>query len=186
MKQLTTIIFLFLLAVSSSINAATTTLFFSGDFRLDLPSRMLDNTKIISTGYRTIAVKKADESYFYGQAIDIDFEGLIDDFEVLPNDFDIRQYPKYILGVSTEKELPFELPITFKRHSELLDSQYGLDNLKVTQKNGTSIYRLCSNEDCLAYITNKLIKDHILSITSSGINEDEFKQMLGEYLHVNR
>ena len=186
MKQFSTVIFLFLLAISPSINAANTTIFYSGNFGLVMPSRMLDDTKIIPLGYRTIAVKRSDESYFYGQAIDINFEGLIDELESLPNDFDIRQYPKYILGVSTEKELEFELPLTFKRYSKLLDSQYDLDNLEITHENGTAIYSLCSNGDCLAYVTNELVKDHILSITSSGVSEDEFKQILGKYLHVNQ
>jgi len=179
MKQLTTIIFLFLLTGCSSANAANTTIFFSGDFKLILPSTMFADATIFTANPRSISLKIGGDAFFSGQVVD-------NDFEKLPSDFDIREYPKHILNIDTEDKLSLDQEDSFERSWKALDSQYGLENLSIKKIGDVTIYSLCSNVDCLAFIVKDSLKDHILSVYSGGIKATEFKKLVEEYLHVEQ
>lgn len=179
MRLLPTLVFLFLLAGHSSVNAANTTLFFSGDFKLILPSAMFANATVLTAGPRSITLSVGEEGYLAGQVID-------NAFEKLPDSFDIREYPKHILNIDTEDKLSPDQADIFERSWKTLDYQYGLKNLSVKKIGNVTIYSLCSNVDCLAFIVKNSLKDHILSVYSGGIKATKFKKIVEEYLHVEQ
>lgn len=179
MRLLPTLIFLFLLAGHSSVNAANTTIFFSSNFKLILPSTMFADATIFTAEPRSVSLKIGEDAFFSGQVID-------NDFEKLPSNFDIREYPKHTLNIDTEDKLSPDQEDLFERSWKTLDYQYGLENLSVKKIDDVTIYSLCSNVDCLAFIVKDSLKDHILSMYSGGIKATKFKKLVEEYLHVEQ
>jgi len=178
MKQLSTIIFLCLLAASSSINAATTTLFFSGDFKLMLPSTMFADATVLTAGPRSISLSVGQGGYLGGQIID----GAT---EKLPEEFDIREYPKYLFKTGAKGNLKKELADSLNESSKGLDYQYGFENLSINKIDGATIYSVCSSTECLAFVVKDFLEDHIFSVYSSGIKATELQKILEESLHVD-
>lgn len=178
MRLLPTLVFLFLLAGHSSVNAANTTLFFSGDFKLILPSTMFANATVLTADPRSISLTVGQGGYLGGQIIDGSTENL-------PEEFDIREYPKYLFKTGTKGDLKKELADSLSESAKGLDYQYGLDNLSIKKIGHTTIYSVCSSTECLAFAVKDFLKDHIFSVFSSGIKATELQKILEESLHVD-
>lgn len=165
-----------LMLLTSCASRGTTALFFSPTFRANIPeSEMIGGTIFQS---EELSLKTAAGRSISGKTISNETEGL-------PVDFDIHEYPKYLLGVL---EIPSSLPGSEKFSSSKMeiDHTYGLENLRILEDSGSISYLLCKSASCLAFVVSRSFHDHILTIHADGYSEVEFTRFIRENVDVKR
>jgi hypothetical protein len=171
-KYFTIIILAFI--VSCSTNDIVT-LSYSGIFKLNLQSEVLSGGTIFYSD--ELSVKTNDGKVISGLVISVDSEGL-------PESFDIRQYPEYLLGLKNPNSQSSEVNKLFLNSLEEIKYVYSLDNLKVKREEKLTIYSLCKERSCLAFIVKNGFDEHIFTIHAKGYTQLEFDKLLEGAVHV--
>ncbi|MEO3879324.1 hypothetical protein [Rheinheimera fenheensis] len=132
MKKLSTGLLALLLS-ACSVNADTT-LSFGADFKLTLPQTLMTGATVFSSD--ELSVKTASKQLFSGKLLSVDSEKL-------PPDFNIQQYPDYLLQRTPLTNLPAEIAALFQQSSEEVNYSYELANLEIQDVNQGKLYSLC-------------------------------------------
>lgn len=138
----------------------STILSFSSEFKLSLPSSFVAGGTIFSVG--GLSAKSNTGELISGQIISIESEGL-------PSDFDVRDYPDYLLKI---KKIHSESSEVFEKSSGEVDYVYDLESLQILEEGGLKMYTLCKDENCLAFVVKNEFGDHIFSVNSRGISRE--------------
>jgi len=155
--------------LSACVGNSYTTLSYSEAFGLHLPTNELLQSTVFTTEQLGVALPE-------GKVIS---GFIINNSKLsLPNDFNIQTYPEYIVDLKPIDELPADAQEIFINTKTDIDFIYGLGNLDVSEQNGRTIYSLCTDSYCMAYVVKPEILDHILAIQSRGITIEEFKKLL--------
>jgi hypothetical protein len=166
-------ILLFPLIVSCAENTAVT-LSYSGVFKVSLPSDQLAGGTIFYSD--ELSVKTGEGKILSGKVISVDSEGL-------PEYFDIRQYPEYLLGI--KKVESAEIENLFRDSHEELNVVYGMESLIVDREESHTIFSVCKADSCLAFIVKADFQDHIFTVHANGYHQSGFVELLKEIVHVN-
>lgn len=168
---LTTLIVPFI--ISCATNTAVT-LSYSGIFKVSLPPDQLAGGTIFYS--EELSVKSAKGKLISGRVISVDSEGL-------PEGFDIRQYPEYLLSINEAESV--EIDKLFRNSREEINFSYDLASLMVSQEASYTAYSVCKADACLAFIVKNDFDDHILTLHASGYDRLEFIDLLKGAVHVN-
>ena len=154
--------------VSSCVNNEPMTLSFSPVFKLVVDSKAIGGSTIFYSDELSLKMK---DSKLISAAV------LSSDFEKLPDEFDIRNYPTYLLGIEDLEEdasATKEFIITMNSMKYL----YDLESVQILEREGVTFYTTCGPENCLGYVVKGDFRGHILSIRSSEIDQHKFTQFL--------
>ncbi len=159
---------LLLMFVSSCASNDPMMLSFSPVFKLVVNSKEIGGSTIFYSD--ELSIKTKDNKLISAIV-------LSSDFEKLPDEFDIRSYPAYLLGIedleeniSTKKE--------FSNTMNSMKHLYDFDSVKVVQNEGVTFYTTCGLENCLGYVVKDDFRGHILSIRSSETDQQKFTQFI--------
>lgn len=161
-------------AISSCSSNEVITMSYSVVFKLRLPASYFSEGTIFYSD--ELALKTSSDKLISGMVISNETEGL-------PAEFDIRDYPPYILGI---KEAGFSPSVneSFEKSSRQLDSLYGLSNLTVEGIEGNTFYTLCKGDSCLAYIVKNSFVEHIFTVSAIGYEYESFNRLLNVAVNV--
>lgn len=173
MKIFFSIILAFLLIGCSAHRA--TTLSYSSDFKLTLPNSFFAGATVFSSD--ELSVKTDKGILFSGKIIS-------NESDSIPENLDIRDYPKYILKIKPLSDENDAYSKIFNNSSSEIDHVFGLENTVITKKGNWIIYSLCKDNKCLAYIVKNIFQGHILTVNGLGINSTEFIKLINGALHV--
>ena len=172
MKILLTILIIpFIISCAAN---TTTTLSFSGIFKISLPLDQLEGGTIFYSD--ELSVKSADGKLISGKVISIESEGL-------PKDFDIRQYPEYLLGIDKVENTAIDK--LFRDSRKEIDFVYSLASLRVNRESEHTMFSVCKADACLAFIVKNDFDGHILTLHAKGLDQSEFIELLEGAVHVN-
>lgn len=167
MKSFFAILLLFIL--SGCANFSATVFSYSGEFKLSLPGGFLDGASVFSVD--ELSVKTRNGVLFSGLAIS-------NSIESLPDNFNIRKYPEYLLRLRSISDLSIDLAKKFKNSSGEIDYTYGLDSVQISEVKGLKIYSLCKAHRCLAYVLKRGVDDQVLAMHSVGLDRKEFVSLI--------
>ena len=173
MKKLSTGLLAVLLS-ACSVNADTT-LSFGADFKLTLPQTLMAGATVFSSD--ELSVKTASKQLFSGKLLSVDSEKL-------PQDFNIQQYPDYLLQRTPLTNLPAEIAALFQQSSEEVNYSYDLANLEIQDVNQGKLYSLCKELRCLAFVVRTANTDFILTVHAMGMSKTEFTDLIKGGLDV--
>lgn len=159
--------------ISCAVNT-TTTLSYSGIFKLSLPIDQLAGGTVFYSD--ELSVKSGGGELVSGKIISVDSEGL-------PEDFDIRQYPEYLLGIDKVENTAIDK--LFRDSRKEIDLVYSLASLRVNRESGHTTFSLCKADVCLAFIVKNDFDGHILTLHAKGLDQSEFIELLEGAVHVN-
>lgn len=143
-----------------------TTLGYSPEFKLGIPVDLLENSIIIPTD--GLAIIFDDKKTLGGQT-------LIPEMDSLPEDFDMRLYADYILGLQEPISSHYEL---FKNSLSEIDFSYNIESLEIKHIPNHKIYSLCKNDECIAFVIKNDTNYQILTLNSKGFTREEFIQLI--------
>lgn len=168
-----TSLLLSLLILAGCAAQPLTTFSYSGDFRLDLPARLLAGATLFST--TELSARTEDGKLISGMV-------LTPDMDQLPPDFDMQEYPGHIFNPESRLSLSAAEADLFEATAEEIDQSYGLDNVQVIPAGDFTIYLTCKAERCLALVAKTALTSQILSIHANGFSREEFHQTLEQGL----
>ncbi|MBC6907082.1 hypothetical protein DWB84_16685 [Saccharophagus sp. K07] len=172
-KILTILIFPFI--VSCAGNTAVT-LSYSSIFKISLPSDQLAGGTIFYSD--ELSVKSGGGKLVSGKVISVESEGL-------PEDFDIRQYPEYLLGIKKVEGEGAEIEELFRDSREEINTVYKMNSLIVDRQTAHTTFNVCKADACLAFIVKNDFQGHIFTVHSNGYDQSEFIELLKGVVHVN-
>ena len=154
------------LAFSGCVHAPATTLSFSSEFKLIFPSTFLAGGTIFSI--EELSVKSSEGELVSGGVLSVESEGL-------PAEFNITEYPIYLLGLKEPGEKYSQF---FKDSTAEVDYTYGISSLEVERSSSLTIYSLCKEISCLAYSVKKGFSEHILMLHSRGLSREKLVNLI--------
>ena len=155
--------------LSACTSKQTTVISYSGAFELTLPTSIFSDATIFSAD--ELSLKTSDKKLISGLIINPELESL-------PKDFVLADYPQYILNLKPIKTLSNDLAEKFTNSAEEVNAIYGLDNVVIKKTDDVTTYSLCKENRCLAYVIKSEIKDHLLSLHTQNVSQEEFNKLL--------
>lgn len=142
---------------------------YSPDFKVVISTNDLISAKIYSSD--GVSIKFSDNSSLSGLLITKDIDGL-------SSNFNIHDYPKYILGVKKLEGLSRKETDLFA--NSLDEIKYTYHNQAVNRFAGNSkeIYILCSDNLCLSFIVKLKNKEQILMLSSTNVSQQKFTKIV--------
>lgn len=162
--------------IASCTENTVVTLSYSGIFKISLPSEQLAGGTIFYSD--ELSVKSDEGKLLSGKVISVESEGL-------PEEFDIRQYPEYLLGIKIMDNENSELSKLFRNSREEINAVYGVESLKVDRNTAHTTFNVCKSDACLAFVVKNSFKDHIFTVHADGYNQSEFIEILKGVVYVN-
>lgn len=147
---------------------------FSPVFKLVINSADLSGSTVFYSD--ELSYKTSDGRLFSAVALTGGFEGL-------PSNFDMREYPKILFGITKSHNQPSENKLLDNTH-RLFKTTYDLEDVYVIEENGVIYYSACGKNGCQAYVVEKTFSEQVFSIRSSISNHKEFHNYLKEKVHV--
>lgn len=172
--------FLMLLAVLLFTGCAPespTKLLYSSEFKIALPESYVKGASFFYAD--ELAVKTSSGQLFSAQIIS-------NEKEKLPENFDIRLYPEYILKIRPSNDLSSEIATLFDNSANALNHSYDLKSLEIQKQSNRTIYSICKQEECLAMVVKNSFKEHILFAHTQKIGRTEFINLLSGGLDANK
>lgn len=160
---------MFALLLASCGSQHVTNLKYGSEFSIALPSQYVEGATVFYGD--ELGVKTSAGKVIAGQVV-------TNEKDNLPDDFDIRLYPEYLLKLRPATELSEEVAKKFKRTTSEIDDSYGLGSLEVKKEAQVTIYSVCKNEACLAFVVKPSFRDHIFYAHSQKIARAEFIDLL--------
>ncbi|KPQ30625.1 MAG: hypothetical protein HLUCCX14_00725 [Marinobacter excellens HL-55] len=155
---------LFLTILLTGCATSQTTISYSGDFNLQVPTKLLSGSTVFTAD--GLSVGWPEGNLISGIVITKELESL-------PSDFDLKDYPKYLFNIKNKNDLDKKTANVLKSSTIEIDHSFGIDNLTIKSKFDTDIYSACKDEKCIAFIIKNNVTDHLLSLYSQGITEEE-------------
>jgi hypothetical protein len=177
MKTLLLIVAFTLLVGCAPQAHSPTVLVYSHEFQIPLSHHLVSGAKVFN--WDELGVKTAAGKVFAGQIVS-------NEKEKLPEGFDIRQYPEYLLKIKPTTNLDDATAKLFDNSASELDYSYGLKSLETKQIEDRTIYSLCKKDDCLAMMVKASVTEHILYVHTEGIGRTEFVEILSGVLDANK
>lgn len=156
--------------------APQTTIYYSGAFKMSLPTDSLNNGGIIS--FQEIGFKTADGNIFFGRPVSVESEEL-------PSDFDITKFPIYGFGLESipqDEDYSKQIERVAQGMNIMFDVKH---HAQVTSYADLKIYTSCKDRDCIGYIVTNEVNDHILEIHYKGIEQDKFNTFIKGTLNAD-
>ena len=153
----------------------TTTISYSGPFQISLPSNFMDGSTVFYSG--EIGVKQSSGHVLIGKALSPEEDDL-------PESFDMRLYPEYLLRIRPTTDLSDEDAKRFYNSSIDIDNDYDLNSLDIKKDDNKTIYSLCKQNNCYAMIVKNNFQEHIFYVYTQGIGKTEFTEILNGGLNV--
>lgn len=129
-------------------------------FVLCLPLDFYRNALVVSAD--DLLVKRADGSAFFAKVIDPEMDDL-------PSDFDMRDYPKYLLGLtetgSAFNALPVPIQAKFSTTREVLEERLDFSAATITRSDDRTVYLIPGPSGAEVYIAKHQRPDQILLIS---------------------
>lgn len=172
MKYLTLVIFI--LAASgcsnnSHIKESNTAISYSPYFKINIPTQKLDSAIFFQSD--SVSVRFANGSVLSGLIIDQDVENL-------PPNFNLSEYPEYLLGLKSTEKLAEPYTSLFSNSWEETKRTLKNPEINKTETSNNVIYTACGEESCISFLVNKDKSDHILMLSGSGFNKNDYKELL--------
>ena len=150
---------------------------YSSEFALTVPESQISGATVFSAD--GLALKTSDGQLIAGKVISNGSEGL-------PDDFNILEYPKLILGLDSPQALDEATARQFENSTNEIQHTYG-DGEAIQETVGTfTIYGVCGDVGCLSFVTKANFEDHILTVHGTGISKEEFTSLIKGGLHADR
>ena len=167
--------FLLLYCVHSSANVATHThsdnvrFFLSTNFSLSIEAKCLSGSVLSHMGGQIIKFNESTNiaTFLVNKAQD-----------GLPEEFDLSDYPKMILGTKKLDSLPENIKDKFNNsRRELL---VALDTPEVTEKASDKyhFYYACNDRQCTTFITRTDVENELLMINSNGLTKQQIENLM--------
>tara|TARA_R110002126_G_scaffold43475_7_gene124531 strand:- start:844 stop:1389 length:546 start_codon:yes stop_codon:yes gene_type:complete len=168
-------VFSMLASLTACAAEVKTTLSFSADYKIAVSQSFLAEATVFATD--ELAVKSASGQMFAGKVLSADSEQL-------PADFDFTLYPDYLLKLKPVAGLNSELSTIFENSAAEIEYSYGLANIKVEQQQGWTLYSLCKDLRCLAFVVKDHNAEYILSVHAQGMSRADFTGLIKGGLYV--
>lgn len=162
--------------IVSCANNTAVTLSYSGIFKVSLPSDQLAGGTIFYSD--ELSIKSHEGKLFSGKIISAQSEGL-------PDKFDIRKYPEYLLGLENVDNEALEVARMFRGSHDEINSAYDMASLNVIHVTAHTTFNVCKADACLAFIVKNDYKDHIFTVHANGYYQSEFIELLKGSVYVN-
>ena len=164
---------LLMCSVSACTALADTTLSFGADFKLTLPQDMVSGATFFASD--ELSVKTAKGQLLSGKVLSADTEQL-------PASFNMQRYPEYLLQLTPLTNLGSATAELFTNSSSEIDYRFGLSELEVKNNPNWTLYSLCKELQCLAYVVKHTNQEFILTLHTSGISKTDFNALvIGEF-----
>ena len=165
MKTLFYMLFVFLAGCSTN---KPVTFSFGSDFKLTFPAEQIAGSTIFYSDELSIKTDKG--AVFSGRV-------LSREDDALPENFEMGDYPKYILKIKPIGEAqPYY--DKFIQSSNEIDHVYGLENTTIDESENWTIYSLCRDRACLAFVVKMYVEEYILTVHAANVDGQEFLRMI--------
>lgn len=152
-----------------------TTFSYSGIFKISYAHSWLANSTVFSADGLSLKTQEGNS-----------ISGLIisNQNDDLPSDFDMRSYPKIILGLQEYLGSNVEVGEKFANTKSTFNEAYDLSSLEVQNKDGVTRYSACKVNSCFGFVVKNSFSEHILIIYSDGFDKGEFLKILNGAVYV--
>lgn len=130
-------------------------------FVLCLPLDFYRNAVVVSAD--DLLLKRGDGSYFFAKVI-------LPEMDDLPPDFDMREYPRHLLGLADSATLPLTDRARFEVTRDALQHRLDLASTTVSHIDGKQVYLIPGQEAAEVYITKEQRADQILLLGFKGFD----------------
>jgi hypothetical protein len=165
------------LLFASCTSQSVTNLSYSSEFTIALPSQYVEGSSIFYAD--ELGVKTSAGKVIAGQII-------TNEKDSLPDNFDIRLYPEYLLKIRSVTDLSADVAKKFENTANEIEYSYGLSSLEVKQEENRIIYSVCKKDTCLAFVVKPNVKDQIFYAHTQKIEREEFIHLLTGGLNVKQ
>jgi len=164
-------IFLILIAalLASCASQNVTNLKYGSEFTIALPSHYMNDSTIFYSD--ELGLKTSTGKVIAGQTVS-------HEKDQLPDNFDMRLYPEYLLKLRPISGLSQDIAEKFENTSSEIDDSYGLKSLEIKKEQGRTVYSVCKADACLAFVVISDFKDHIFYAHTMKIPREEFINLL--------
>ncbi len=146
-----------------------TKIHYSGYFILTIPTPMLANAKILdSDGTVIVFDKKRQLSGFV----------ITNEKDNLPEKFNLRDYPKYLLGLKETDGLPADIKRKFELSSKELKQSLGGLAVSIYDESSKVYYVVCKEKSCVTFVIMKNQGEQIFMLTSEGFDWGFLKKII--------
>lgn len=158
---------------SLSFNASATgetKIFYSGYFTGYVPTESLNGATFFTSYASGLGIKYSATKYVTGTIITHELESL-------GTEFNLADYPLYLLGLKDTADLSSEVAEPFNNSREEMKASMHdpvIDTLKI---DGATVYTACS-EHCEAFVVQDSQAEQILHLTSRGFSQSELISIL--------
>ncbi|GAB2916995.1 hypothetical protein [Rheinheimera gaetbuli] len=156
---------------------ATTTLSFSADFKIALPSSVFAGATVFVAD--ELSVKTASGQLFSGKVLSAESEQL-------PAGFDMQLYPQYVLKLKAVSGLSSQNTQLFSNTADEINYSFNLSDVSTEQLQGWTLYSLCKAQRCLAYVVKHKASEYILTVHANGMSKMEFTGLVKGGLYVEK
>jgi hypothetical protein len=164
------VIFLAVLGILAGCSAKPSTVIsYSDAFNLSLPTSTLSEATFFSAD--GLSVGWSDQKLISGLIVTRELESL-------PSNFDLKDYPRYLLKLKDTSGLSPEVAEIFNNSANEFDYSFGLENVTERTTDSLKIYSACREDRCTAFVLKEGVNDHILSMYTQKISEQEFNDLL--------
>ncbi len=147
-----------------------TKIYYSGYFTLTIPTPMLANAKILdSDGTVIVFDKKRQLSGFV----------ITNENDNLPEKFNLRDYPKYLLELKETDALPVDIKRKFELSSKELKQSLGGPVVSIYDESNKVYYVVCKEKSCVTFVVMKDQGEQIFMLTSEGFDWVFLKNFIG-------
>lgn len=142
---------------------------YSGAFNLRVPTNTLSEATFFSAD--ELSLGWSDGKLISGLVVTRELESL-------PSDFNLEDYPRYILDIKDASSLNAEVAGKFNGSAREIDYSFGLENVIERSTDSSKIYSACRDDKCMAFVLKEGVDDHLLSMYTQKISEQEFNNLL--------
>ncbi|KXS51539.1 MAG: hypothetical protein AWU57_4078 [Marinobacter sp. T13-3] len=162
-------LFALLVLTTGCATKPESTISYSGAFNLNVPTQALSNATFFSADGLSVAWPGG--KLISGLAI-------TRESEALPPDFELKDYPKYALGLKSPSNLGKRVANLLGNSATEFDRSFGKERVEVRSVRDLKVYSACRQPKCMAFVVKDGVDDHILSVYTQKINQKEFNELI--------
>lgn len=154
-----------------------TSLLYSGYFKLSLPTSSLESAKILSSDGPTILLKNGSS-----------LSGLVitRELESLPADFNLRDYPLYVLGLAEPDTLNPKIRSKFENSQRELFGALQSPRLAQSSGKGYTLHSACDELECVSFLIQDKQDEQILMLSTTGFTIVDLQEAIEGANNANR
>lgn len=122
----------------------------------------------------------------YADGSHLSFNVLMPQPEGLPDSFDMRKYPEYLLGLRDSSDLSSDQAGNFEVARDILLSSVGEGKQSRYTDGPLTAYVISGDVDSLAFVTDASVTDQLLFVSSFTGGVSGFKEFLKGVNHADR